>query len=174
MKVQENLPASGFKWPIGDDDKDGYDIHVIGDGGSLHRFRYPMADLRFVPDAPQFVADQYGTFADRLPAWMQTIARSMKWLGDWIDGYSHQLAVIDYSASRILISIHFESDYRRHNDFQITGRWLLVRQSDEDGLKVSVYSIPFPSWSPLWPWAAGLVVFLLALYLLRHRKPRRG
>lgn len=156
------------------DDKHGYDIHVIGDGGSPYRFQYPMEYLRFIPDAPQFVAVQDGTNGGRLPAWMQAIARSIKWLGDWMEAYSRQLVVIDYSAYRTLISIPVETDHRHQVDFQVTDRWLLVRQSDEDGLKVSVYSIPFPSWSPVWPFTASLVVFLVTCYLLRQRRLQQG
>lgn len=161
-----------------DNDERRYQIHLNGSVVNGAQVKSPMRPPQFISGVPQVVVETVASNCDYYPAWLQTVIRSFKWLNDMLERVEHRFEVIDYSANRRLISIPVNNVGRvsvyQQDSLHLSDRWLLIRQIDDHGLKVSVYSIPFPSWSPLWPWAAGLLIFILTLYFLRRRHPQRG
>jgi len=161
-----------------DIDQRRYQIYVNGSVVNGVQLKSPLRAPQFISGVPQVVVETVASDFDYYPVWLQTLFCSIKWLNDRLEVARHRLEVIDYSANHRLISIPIDNvglvSVYQQASLHLTDRWMLVRQISKDGLKVSVYSIPFPSWSPLWPWGTGLVVFLFTLYLLRLRQPQRG
>ena len=149
----------------------GFEI-VITDqnGNSEHLPKQGLDGKKLLPNGPQYLKEQQSSYYQLLPDWFADWMVKQNLLVNWLKEEWRTLQVNDYANKRVLWT------RRSHNHLssEITDYWLLISEQDNGMFILSVYALPFPSWSPWWARSAGIIVLLIALYLLRQRQPRRG
>ncbi|MFT3878828.1 MAG: hypothetical protein QM703_04100 [Gemmatales bacterium] len=158
-----------------------YRLAVITDGGQISYPKVPIekdkTQMTVIANAPQVLVVRYSENADRLPAWLGKWLSDRSWFISWLTTQRAEYSIIDYEKGRTLWSVEGSNEKGYYSECkqtcEVTPHWLIVHNSnDESGkLRLQIYSLPFPSWSPWWACVAGLLVLILVLFFLR---PRRG
>lgn len=146
-----------------------YEIHVINQAGHNQTTAHHHEEgLRLIPFAAHYLLEprQATTPIIEIADWFH----SHQWFLEWNPAPSWEWQMFDYAKQRMLLS----QQSTQRPETTISYPWLLVTNNDETHFHVSVYALPFPSWSSVWPFTAGLVVFIIACYLLRQRRLPRG
>jgi len=148
------------------------DIQLISKYGTACHAGTVKTDgfIRLLPHATQFLSEYTSRRSDALPRWLVDWLGAKALLPSWLSENWQHLEINDYAKNRTLLSLRSRSMM----DSSTTDRWLVVTDDDFERFHVSVYALPFASWAPWWSLTAGILVFLLACYLLRQRQPRRG
>lgn len=150
-------------------------ILTVSDDGAIQKSSMNF-ELGIYPNVvtgvQQIVFTKQTIRSDTVPDWLSSFLWERKWLQEWLQESLEDISVIDYEKSRTLWSKRVSSEPQF--SFELTARWLKFEQTDrlKNTLSVTVFAVPFPSWSPWWPRLAGFVIFLLTLFLLRHRRPK--
>jgi len=116
---------------------------------------------------PQYLIEKLHTYEQFLPTWLTSYLSKINGIKTWLGDIHQEVSVIDYEHSRKLWSL--KGEQRAPLNYQVTEQWLVITKSDKEHFYLSVYALPFPSWSPWWSIAAGLIVLILSCYWL-HRK----
>jgi hypothetical protein len=107
----------------------------------------------------------------RLPDWLQEQVGKIKFFNDWLKEEWDEIHVFDYENDRDLWKLEVPRYDFISLEATANHSALIINRLANDHYEIAVLALPLPSYSPWWSRAAGLIVFVFCLLLLRQLKP---